>query len=207
MKPFFGEVVELGAGVGVGDGDLDGLAVERLGEVDGVADGLFGLAGQAEDEVGVDDEAEVVAVLDEVAGALDGGTLLDVLEDLRIAGLEADDEQAAAGFLHGLEGVAVGGDARGAGPGDAEGLELFAELDGAGLLDVEGVVVEEELFDVGEVLLGPLHLGGYVVGSCACARRGRRGSAARGRRCTARGSRGWSRARCRGAAGTARCSG
>ena len=57
-----GEVVELGAGVGVGDGDLDGLAVERLGEVDGVADGFLGLAGQAEDEVGVDDEAEVVAV-------------------------------------------------------------------------------------------------------------------------------------------------
>ncbi len=125
---------------------------------------LLGFAGQAEDEVGVDDEAEVVAVLDEVAGALDGGTLLDVLEDLRIAGLEADDEQAAAGFLHGLEGVAVGGDARGAGPGDAERLELGAELDGARLLDVEGVVVEEELLDVGEVLLGPLHLGGDVVG-------------------------------------------
>ena len=148
----------------MGDGDLDGLAVERLGEVDGVADGLFGLAGQAEDEVAVDDEAEVVAVLGEVAGALDGGALLDVLEDLRVAGLEADDEQAAAGFLHGLEGVVVGGDARGAGPGDAERLELFAELDGAGLLDVEGVVVEEELLDVGEVFLGPLHLGGHVVG-------------------------------------------
>ena len=124
----------------------------------------LGLAGEAEDEVGVDDEAEVVAVLDEVAGALDGGALLDVLEDLRVAGLEADDEEAAAGVLHGLEGVAVGGDARGAGPGDAEGLELGAELDGAGLLDVEGVVVEEELLDVGEVLLGPLHLGGDVVG-------------------------------------------
>ncbi len=202
-----GEVVELGAGVGVGDGDLDGLAVEGLGEVDGVADGFFGLAGEAEDEVGVDDEAEVVAVLDEVAGALDGGALFDVLEDLRVAGFEADDEEAAAGFLHGLEGVAVGGDARGAGPGDAEGLEFFAEFDGADLLDVEGVVVEEELFDVGEVFFGPLHLGGHVICRRACARRGRRGSGARGRRCTAPGIRGWSRARCRGGAGTARCSG
>ena len=94
----------------------------------------------------------------------DGGTLLDVLEDLRVAGLVADDEQAAAGFLHGLEGVVVGGDARGAGPGEAEGLQLLAELDGAGLLDVEGVVVEEELLYVGEELLGLAHLGGHVVG-------------------------------------------
>ncbi len=148
----------------MGDGDLDGFAVEGLGEVDGVADGCFGFAGEAEDEVGVDDEAEVVAILDELAGALDGGALFDVFEDLGVAGLEADDEQAAAGVLHGFEGVAVGGDARGAGPGEAERLELGAELDGALFLDVEGVVVEEELLDVGEELLGVGHLGGDVVG-------------------------------------------
>ncbi len=159
-----GVVVELGAGIGVGHGDLDGLAVQDLGEVDCVADGLFGLTRQAEDEVGVDDEAEVVAVLDEVARTFDRGTLLDVLEDLRIAGLEADDKQTAASFLHGLEGVVVGGDARRAAPGDADGLELFAEFDGANLLDVEGIVVEEELLDVGEVLLCPCHFGGNVVG-------------------------------------------
>src|SRR6185437_10491725 len=159
-----GEVVELGAGVGVRYGDLDGFAVKRLGEVDGVADGLLGFAGEAEDEVGVDNQAEVVAVLDELTRALDGGALLDVLEDLRVAGLEADDEQTAAGFLHGLEGVAVGGRARGAGPGDAERLEFGTELDGAVLLDVEGVIVEEEFLDVREVLLGPLKLGSDVVG-------------------------------------------
>ncbi len=159
-----GEVVELGPGIGMGNRDLDGFAVERLGEVDGVADALLGLAGQAEDEVGVDDKAEIVAVLDEVAGALDGGALFDVLEDLGIAGLEADDEQAAASVLHGFEGFAVGGDARGAGPGQAERLKLGAELDGAGLLDVEGVVVKEKLFDVREELFGMRHLGGDVVG-------------------------------------------
>src|SRR6266851_1689577 len=158
-----GEVVELCTRIGVGDGDLDGLAVKGLGEVDGVADGLFGLARKAEDEVGVDDEAEVVAVFDEVAGALDGGTLLNVLEDLRIAGLEADDEEAAASVLHGLESIAVGGGARGAGPGDAKRLEFFAEFNRAGLLDVEGVVVEEEHFDVGEVFFGPLHLGSHII--------------------------------------------
>ena len=100
----------------------------------------------------------------EVARALDGGALLDVLEDLRVAGLEADDQQAAAGFLHGLERLVVGGDARGAGPGEAQRLQLRAELDGARLLDVEGVVVEEEFLDFGEELLGVRHLGGDVVG-------------------------------------------
>ena len=39
------------------DRDLDRLAVERLGEVDGIANGLLGLAGEAKDEVGVDDQA------------------------------------------------------------------------------------------------------------------------------------------------------
>src|SRR5277367_1987157 len=43
------------------------------------------------------------------------------------------------------------------------GLSL-AQSSTVGLLDVEGVVVEEELFDVGEVFFGPGHLSGYVVG-------------------------------------------
>ena len=104
-----------------------------------------------------------MAVLRKGPRALDGGALLDVLEDLRIAGLEADDEQAAAGFLHRLQRVAVGGDARSAAPRQVQRLQLFAELDRAHLLDVEGVVVEEELLDLGEVLLGPLELRRNVI--------------------------------------------
>jgi len=149
--------------VGVRDGNLDGFAVERFREIDGVANRVLGFARQAEDEVGVDDEAEVVAVLDEVACTFDGGALLDVLEDLRIAGFEADDEQAAAGVLHGFEGVAAGRYARCARPGDAERLQFFAELDGAVLLDVEGVVIKEELLDMRKVFLCPLHFGRNVV--------------------------------------------
>src|SRR6185369_11169541 len=158
-----GVIVELGAGISVGDGDLDGLDVKFLGEVDGTANGFTSLAGETEDEVAVNDESEFFAVLYELTGALDGGAFLDVLENLRIAGFEADDEQAATGFLHGLERLVVGSDARGAGPGEPEGLELGAEFDGARLLNVKGVVVEEELFHVGEEFLCLLHLGGNVV--------------------------------------------
>ena len=107
---------------------------------------------------------ELVAVLGELAGALDGGALLDVLQDLLIARLVADDEQAAAGFLHGLQRLVIGGDARGAGPGQPERLQLCAQLDGARLLDVEGVVVEEKFFHVGPEFLGLRHLGGHGVG-------------------------------------------
>jgi len=44
----------------------------RFGELDGVADRRGGLAGQAEDEVAVDHQAELVAVAGKVQRALDG---------------------------------------------------------------------------------------------------------------------------------------
>ncbi len=139
----------------------------------------------------MNDEAEVVAVLGEGAGTFDGGALLDVLEDLRIAGLKAHDQQPAARFLHGLERFAVGGHARRAAPGQAQRLELFAELDGANLLDVEGVVVKEELLHFREILLGPLQLGGHIVGGalapCVSAERLRPEAESALRRAAARG--------------------
>ena len=46
---------------------------------------LLGLARQTEDEVAVNRQPQLVAVAREVACALDGGALLDVLQDLLIA--------------------------------------------------------------------------------------------------------------------------
>jgi len=161
---FLDEVEKLGAGKGVGDGDLNGLAIELLGELYCVADGFLGFTRKAEDEITVYDEAKVMTVLHKIAGALDGGTLLDVLEYLGIAGLEADDQQPAASFLHRLEGVIVGCDTGVAGPGEAEGFEFFAELNGAGFLDVEGIVVEKEFLNLREEFLSLFHLCRDVIG-------------------------------------------
>ncbi len=147
----------------MGDRNLDRLAIQDLGKVDRVADRLFRLAGQAENEVAVNGQAEVVAVLGEGARALNGCALLDVLEDLRIARLEADDQQTASGFVHRLQRVVVGGHARSAAPRNAERLQLLAELDGAHLLNVERVVVEEEFLHFREVLLRPFHLGRNII--------------------------------------------
>ena len=44
--------------------------------------------------------------------------------------------------------------ARGAGPLELQGLEFLAQLDGAILADVEGIVVEEDLFHLREVAEG-----------------------------------------------------
>ena len=153
------------------DRDLNGFDVQLLGEVDGVADGFLGLAGQAEDEVAVDHQSELVAILGELARTFDGGALLDVLQDLRIARFIAHDQQAAACFLHRLQRLVVGGDARGAGPRHVQRLQLVAEFNGARLLNVEGVVVEEEFLHPGPVFLGLRHFARPRRRWSACARR------------------------------------
>ena len=62
-------------------------------------------------------QAKLVAIFGELLGTLDRGALLDVLENLRIAGFIANDQQAATGFAHRLQRFVVGGDARCARPG------------------------------------------------------------------------------------------
>src|SRR3954447_8177294 len=111
--------VEFGAGVRVGDGDLNGFDIEFFGERNGVLDGLVSLAGKAKDEISVNDQAEFVAVLGELASALYGGAFLYVLENLWIARFVSDDEEAATRFLHGFQSFVVGGHARGTRPGQA----------------------------------------------------------------------------------------
>ena len=80
---------------GVSQGNLNGFAVEFLGKIDGLFDGFLGFAGKTDDEVAVDFDANFAAVLHEGAAHFDGRALLDVLQNLRIAGFEANDEQAA----------------------------------------------------------------------------------------------------------------
>ena len=85
-------VVKFGAGIRVSDGYLDGLDIQFLGEVDGATDGFVRFPGQAQDEIAVDDQTQLVAILGELPGALDGRALLDVLQDLLVALLVANDQ-------------------------------------------------------------------------------------------------------------------
>ncbi len=76
----------------MGHGNLNGFAVEFFCVLDGLFDGLLGLAGQADDEIAVNVDANFLAVLNESAAHFDGGALLDVLQDLRVAGFETHDQ-------------------------------------------------------------------------------------------------------------------
>ena len=80
---------------------------------------------QADDEVAVDGDADLLAVLREPAGHFSGGALLDVLQDLVVAGFEAHDKQARAAVGHGLQRFVVAVVPRRAGPAESQRLELL----------------------------------------------------------------------------------
>ena len=155
-------VVKFGAGIGVGHGNLNRLAIQFLGVVDGLLDGLFGFAGKADDEIAVHVNADLLAVLHEGAAHFHGRALFHVLQDLRVAGFEADDQQTRAGVGHGFQGFVIAVHAGGAGPLEAHGLEFLAERQNAVLADVESVVVEEKFLRLREHLVRLLEFARHV---------------------------------------------
>ena len=117
-----------------------------------LAQALARLAGQSDDEVAVDRQGPACARSRVKRRAI--STVAPFLMFFRICWsprFVADDHQPAAGVLHRLQRVVVGGDARRAGPREVQRLQLLAQLDGALLFVVEGVVVEEDLLQAGEV--------------------------------------------------------
>ncbi len=113
-----------------------------------------------------------------------------VLQDLLVTRFIAYNEQATARFFHSLQRVVVRGHARGTTPGELQRLQFAAELDGAGLLIIERVVVEEDLFEAGEIVQHPSTFVGDVV------RRAQAPAVAgMGLRPEAEGTHGWTAAR------------
>ena len=64
-------IVKFGSRISVSHRNLDSLHVQFLGKVNCVVDGFAGLARQAENEVAMDHQAQLVAILGELAGAFD----------------------------------------------------------------------------------------------------------------------------------------
>src|SRR5580658_4218364 len=156
-------VVEFGSGISVGHGYLNSLDVKLFGKSDRGVNGFVSFTREAEDEVAVNHQAQLVTILSELAGALDSRAFLDVLEDLLVARLVADDQQTATRFLHGLQSFIVGRDSGSARPSKLQRLQLGAQFDGSNLLDVEGIVVEEKLSHIWPEFFGLGHLTSYVV--------------------------------------------
>ena len=98
-------LMERGARMRRGQRDLDRVGIDLAREPDGGRDGLARLAGQTQDERAVDLDAEALGVLRELAGEVDAHALLDVIEDLLLPGLVADQQQAQPVVLQNLTGL------------------------------------------------------------------------------------------------------
>src|SRR5579863_832002 len=100
----------------------------------------------------MDRQTQLLAIRGKASRHIDGGALLDVLEDLLIARFVADNQQTAPGILHCLQRVVICRDTRSAAPGKVQLLQLGAEFNRTRLLIVEGIVVEEYLLETREIL-------------------------------------------------------
>jgi hypothetical protein len=136
---------------------------------------------EAEDHAGVDHDAAPVDLVDGVAEGF--GPVLALLaaeKVVRVDGLEADEERAAAAAGHQVEQVRVVADVGGDGgmPGQAEGAEREEELAGAGGRADEVVVDEHDMvgaerFDFAQDLrhglgaVAGVEVGGGVVAEVA----------------------------------------
>jgi len=96
----------------MGHRNLDGFHIQLFREIDGTADAFARLARQSQNEVAMDGESELVAIFRELARALNCSALLDVLENLLIPGLVADNQQTAAGVPHSFQRLVIRGDPR-----------------------------------------------------------------------------------------------
>ena len=74
-------------------GNLERMWVHLLGEIDCLLDRLLRLARKTQDERAMDPDAELAAILGEPLGDIDPHTLLDVVEDLLVSALIADEQR------------------------------------------------------------------------------------------------------------------
>src|SRR5262249_31788656 len=110
-----------------------------------------------------DQDAQVVAIASEATRELDPHALLDIEQDLLIAGLVTDQQQPQTVVLHHLERLARHVGLGVAGPGDPELAELAGQSFDARYVIGQRVIVEEDLPHLWEGLLGPFHLGNDIL--------------------------------------------
>ena len=107
-------------------------------------------------------DADFFAILHEGAAHLDRRALLDVLQNLRVAGFEADNQQTRAAIGHGFQSFVIAVHASGAGPLESHGFEFLAQRDDAILADVEGVVIEEKFLGLRKHFVRLLEFAGHI---------------------------------------------
>src|SRR5579875_2751997 len=151
-------LIEEGAGIRRGERDLDGMGIDLGRELYRLLDGFLGFAREAENEGAVDRHADLVAILGEALGHVDQHALLDVVQDLLIARLVPDEQQSQSVVLQDLQRLARHVRLRITRPHHAELAELLCDRFGTRQVVGKGVVVEEKLAHLREVVPGKLDL-------------------------------------------------
>ena len=133
------------------------MRIDLLGEIQRLLDRLAGFAGEPQNEGAVDDDAELVAVFGEAAGKIHPHALLDVDQDLLIAGFVADQEQTQAIILHDFEGLARNIGLGVARPRDPELAKLLRQRFDARQVVGQRVIVEKEFLHLRKGAHRPFH--------------------------------------------------
>ena len=90
---FEGLLVEECARIGRRQRDLNRVRIDAIGEADRLLDGFEGFSRQSQDERAVDGNAQLVAILGESLGHVNSHAFLDVVKDLLVSRLVADQKQ------------------------------------------------------------------------------------------------------------------
>ena len=110
-------------------------------------------------------DPQLTAVAHELAGRIQHQALFDSVQNLLVAGLEADQQQAQAVIAQLPQRFVIEVCARVAGPRELQLLHALRDLDGTGFVDGERVVVEHPLAHaVAEKLLAHFHLADHGGG-------------------------------------------
>ena len=98
------------------DGNLDRLHIQFLSKVQRPLDCFFRFTRQANDEISMNLDPDLLAILRELTRMFDRRAFLDVFQDLRITGFISDNEETRARIGHCLQRFIVAGHARRARP-------------------------------------------------------------------------------------------
>ncbi len=90
----------------------ESFRIEFFSEIERSLYGFLSFARQSNDEVAMDPDADLFAILGEFPGLFDRRAFFDVLQNLRISGFISDDEQTRARIRHRLQSLVVAVDAR-----------------------------------------------------------------------------------------------
>src|SRR6266568_7751464 len=151
-------LVELCAGIGRRQRHLDRVEIQLYCISYGLLNGLARFSRKSHDKGAVDGYPEFFAIFGELDCLLFGNTFFYVFEDLFVAGFVAYYHVVHTGITHNLESLLIAVGPGVYGPGHTKRPDQPGNRPRMFFVGTEGVVVEGNILDLGQVFLDPLDL-------------------------------------------------